>query len=388
MPVHTRRLIAAAAAATFGFVSFSAQAAAPTFAAPAHYAVGGLGGGSVHTDAVAAGDFNGDGYPDLVSADYYSGLGPRVMLNNGNGTFQAPGTVVTLQPLVGVVDSADLNGDGKDDLIATNAGSIWVLLSNGNGTFTQSWNVTEFQGGQEGVELADVNGDGKLDLGVQLRYGVKTYLGNGNGSFGTGVLTVVPDPTLSSFVYSDINNDGTLDMVLSLAFIGQSILTYLGNGDGSFTFNSLGVAPLVPGDVMVTDTDGDGKKDVVVLAEFSPTQNILVFKGNGTGGFTNPLTPARYNGGYFTGNAGMADFNNDGIQDVVIPDVTSQRVTVIIGDGNGGFTAGSSTSGVLIPQGPAVADFNQDGKLDIAVQGLTSIFNPASRLSVIRNTTP
>lgn len=387
MPVHTRHLVAAAAA-TLGFASLAAQAAAPTFAAPVHYAIGGTGGGSPHTDAIAAGDFNGDGYPDLVGTDYYSGLGPRVMLNNGNGTFQSPGTTVSLQPLVSVVETADLNGDGKADLIAANAGNVWALLSNGNGTFTQSWTQLEFQGGQEGLELADVNGDGKLDLGVQLRYGVRTYLGNGNGSFGAGTLTLVPDPTLSSFVYSDINGDGNLDMVVSLAFIGNSILTYIGNGSGSFTFSSIGVAPLVPGDVMVTDTDGDGHKDVVVLAEFSPTQNILVFKGNGVGGFTNALNPARYNGGYFTGNAGMADLNNDGIQDVIVPDVTSQRVTVIVGDGNGGFVPGSGSSGVLVPMGPAMADFDQDGKLDIAVQGLSGVFNPASRVSVLRNTTP
>ena len=387
MSIFTRTIIAAAAA-SLGLVSLAANAATPSFANPVHYTIGGTGGGSPHTDAINAGDFNGDGYPDLVGTDYYSGLGPRVMLNNGNGTFQAPGTVVSLQPLVSVVESADLNGDGKDDLIAANLGSVWALLSNGNGTFTQAWTQIEPQGGQEGVELADVNGDGKLDLGVQLRYGVKTYLGNGNGTFGAGVLTVVPDPTLSSFAYADINSDGNLDMVVSLAFIGNSILTYLGNGSGSFTFSSVGVAPVVPGDVMITDTDGDGKKDVVVLAEFSPTQNILVFKGNGAGGFTNAFNPARYNGGYFTGNAGMADMNNDGIQDVIVPDVTSQKVTVIAGNGTGGFIPGSSTSGVLVPMGPAMADFNQDGKLDIAVQGLSGIFNPASRVSVLRNTTP
>ncbi|HSW11790.1 MAG TPA: VCBS repeat-containing protein [Solimonas sp.] len=387
MSVYPRRLISAAAA-VIGLVSLSAQAAPASFAPAVNYAIGGSGGPGPHTNAMSAGDFNGDGYADIVSADYFSGAGPRVMLNNGNGTFQAPGIIVPLQQFVGVVEAVDLNGDGKDDLVATNAGSVWALLSNGNGTFTQAWTQLEPQGGQEGVQLADVNGDGKLDLGVQLRYGVKTYLGNGNGTFGAGILTAVPDPTLSAFAYGDLNNDGKPDLVVSLAFIGQSILTYLGNGDGSFSFSSIGVAPGVPGEVMIGDTNSDGKKDVVVLAEFVPTANVVVFLGNGTGGFSNATQPARFNGGNFSGNAGMADLNNDGHPDVLVPDVVTNKVTVVVGDGNGGFLPSGSYAVATSPQGPALADFNHDGKVDIAVGGIASLFTGASQISVLRNTTP
>jgi flagellin-like hook-associated protein FlgL len=129
------------------------------------------------------GDFNGDGLPDLVSADQGSNT-LSVLLGNGNGTFQAKQTYATgTEPLW--VSAGDFNGDGKPDLVSAdyNSNVLSVFLANGDGTF-QARQTYATGSNPASVEAADLNSDGVLDL-VAADYSsntVSVLLGNVGGT--------------------------------------------------------------------------------------------------------------------------------------------------------------------------------------------------------------
>src|SRR5262249_53283345 len=149
-----------------------------------------------------------------------------LLTNNGNGTFQIP---TPLPAGFGVYAAADLNGDGKPDLIGTGGSSVQELLGNGNGTFQAP---LALDGGQAPVSIlgGDFNGDGTPDLVVVdtgvgtggstvsgLGAGVSLLLGQGAGTFGPGTFYPLNyrgsgEP---SAVAADVNKDGNLDLLFS-----------------------------------------------------------------------------------------------------------------------------------------------------------------------------
>jgi hypothetical protein len=133
---------------------------------------------------------------------------------------------------------------------------------------------------------------------------------------------------------------------------------------------------------MAGDLDGDGRDDAVSVDSFSvfnapPSFSITVLLGDGRGGF-------RASRAYATGDGpvsgALSDFNGDGLLDVAVSAVGNSVVTVYAGDGTGGLAEIARSPVVRQPQTPAAADLNGDGSTDIAVPGV-------GQLSVLRNTT-
>ena len=188
------------------------------------------------------------------------------------GSFTAPTTYVAGQSAQSIV-VADVNGDGKPDLVIDNVYSdVSVFLGNGNGTFQNQ--RTFAASGVEIAAVADVNGDGKPDL--ILRNGILFGTGSGNFSPEVGV------PGGGSIdAVADINRDGFADLVVANSNNTVSVL--LGNGNGTFkqTGQSFAVG-LKPIAIAVADLNGDGNPDVVVSNENSDTVSVLLGYGDGS----------------------------------------------------------------------------------------------------------
>ena len=237
----------------------------------------GSGGGLA--DSVAVADVNGDGKQDLVAANYTSAT-VGVLLGNSDGTFHpavtyGSGGVIPLSVAV-----ADVNGDGKPDLLVANFWAsfqnpnpaVGVLLGNGDGTFQSA--VAYATGGTGGsnsggsVAVADVNGDGRLDL-LAANEGnatVGVLLGNGDGTFQPAVTYGSGGSGANSVAVGDVNGDGKLDLIVATSFPSATVGVLMGNGDGSFqpaaTYGSGGLNRA--SSVVVADVNGDAKPDLVV----------------------------------------------------------------------------------------------------------------------------
>jgi len=333
--------------------------------------------------AVATGDFNGDGKLDLVVANN-EGNNVSIFLGNGNGTFQ-PAVSYSAGPgtLPDAIAVGDFNGDGKLDLAVTSngnaTGNVSILLGNGDGTFQPA--VLYLAGSNpSSVAVGDFNGDGKLDLAVANNDGgnVSILLGNGDGTFQTALdFSVESGP--SSLAVGDFNRDGKLDLAVANNVSGNvSIL--LGNGDGTFqpAANYSSGTGSNPAAVAVADLNGDGKLDLAVANNGSANVSILL--GNGDGTFQ-PAANISTGTGSTPAGIAIGDFNGDEKLDLAVTDSIGGDVSFLLGNGDGTFQpAVNFAAGVGLPPGPmAIGDFNGDGRLDVAAAAVP----PNSGLAVL-----
>ncbi|MET0555938.1 MAG: FG-GAP-like repeat-containing protein [Vicinamibacteria bacterium] len=272
----------------------------------------------------------------------------------------------------------------------------------------------------QAATLGDFDADGRLDAayGLSLGTGVAVLLGDGAGGFGRPVVT---SPNLGSssgtvaLTTADFNRDGRLD--LAFADLTNAIV-FLGLGDGRFTTSVLGGTDLLIGGLDVGDFDGDGRADVAVARRpLAGTSQVLVFRGNGAGGFASPVSwnvpalqyprgvvAADLDGdgdddlavadefgdavGVLLGSPGLAlalrgpfpagdqavdvdagDVDGDGRLDLVAANQTAAAFSVLLADAAGGFGAPRSFAGPTQSAFVALVDLDADGRLDVAETG-------------------
>ena len=310
--------------------------------------------GGAETSSIAIADLNGDGKPDLIVTNCGACYGPPsitqgssvgVLLGNGDGTFQPAVTYSSggAVPLFAAV--ADLNHDGKPDVVVVNRNSngIAVLLGNGDGTLKAAVPYPSGAASPLSVGIADVNGDGKPDLIVANECGdsncngsIGVLLGNGDGTFQPAVAYLSGARYAEALTVADVNGDGKPDVLVAHEyFVG----VLLGKGDGTFqiarTFSSGGIS-IVPNSslIAVADLNGDGKPDIVVEDSqcCGSANGVLgVLLGNGDGTFQPVVVYGSGNGGwgtsFLTNNVAVADVNGDGKPDLVVANMCADNTS-------------------------------------------------------------
>ena len=220
------------------------------------------------------------------------------------------------------------------------------------------------------VAIGDFNHDGKLDF-ANAANNLQIFLGNGDGTFQSPTNYLV-GTVVYSIAVGDFNGDKNLD--LAAADLG-GLYVLMGNGDGTFQSPVLYSTACSPFFVATGDFNGDKKLDLLVTYSSGSCGYVSIFLGNGDGTFQQtPInTPPSYN----PAAVGIGDFNHDGKLDLAIAEQfgTVSQVEIMLGNGNGTFTAGSTCNVGSEPNGVAVADFRGDAKLDLAVSTLTGVTN-------------
>ena len=307
---------------------------------------------------IVVADLNGDGHPDIVVGQGSAGI--AVLLNNGDGTFSGPTYYSITWPSGssgGAVDGlavADLNGDGKVDVVTGDGalsgisgysyseGYYSVFLGNGDGTFAAASTygpvipTSPIHGGGQpinGIALGDFNHDGKVDIAIAAGAntydgpsGVEVMLGNGSGSFNTPPQFYAVGnyyQSTENISVGDFNKDGFLDLAVSNEGCGYAdgndTTILLNNGDGTFTVGQNLDNSCVTGSQVVTDLNGDGVPDLVIVSGDSPydaNTYLHVFIGVGDGTFAD-AGEFSTSTGYGSYGIAAGDLNGDGIPDVV-----------------------------------------------------------------------
>ena len=361
-----------------------------------------------YSNSQASGDFNGDGFADLVVTNYDSGntAGLTVYLSNPDGSLQ-PGVNYGAGD-IGYVTVGDFNGDGIWDIAASNYdGTVLTFRGIGNGSFIQGPSYSagsELEGITNGAFNTSTGVAGFNDIAVVgYSSGVALLINDGSGGFsvsspvsltsggceiaagtlnaptdtnldvavaecggsqvgvllndGTGVLTAAPDVSVGSYPYgialADIDGDHIVDIATSSG--SQNIAVALGTGSGAFGTAMLMPSSTViatspsfynpyPTEIQITDVDGDQVPDLVYTNSDYSTVGVMF--GTGSGSSTTPyfFDPVEFPTGQYAYGVSIADVNGDGAPDAGVAPDDFAGASVLINANGGGAAPNFSLS--------------------------------------------
>lgn len=298
------------------------------------------------------------------------------------GTLSAPVRLSSPGTDPAAFEVADVNQDGRLDAVFPNGPDSTVIVMPGDGTGRFGAPITSPApfAGASWVHLADLNLDGKLDyvmVGLSIpgdsfaSRRVAYALGNGSGGFGTPT-TIDTGRVVTKSRLGDFNGDGRADLMIA-GFDG-SIMVFAGNGVGGFSAGVV-VATVTAGsaEVAVADFNGDGRLDAA-LCYPSGVRDGRVFSvmlGRGDGTFT--MGADRYPAPSRSCGITTGDLNGDGRPDIVLNGWDSSQLHLVPNLGGGLMGTATILSGLpLQPTAVEVADVNGDSRLDLVVHSQTS----------------
>ncbi|MFK7923836.1 MAG: FG-GAP-like repeat-containing protein [Bacteroidia bacterium] len=355
--------------------------------------------------ALAFGDIDQDGDQDLLISGKGGPVKAALYRNDGSGNF----TEIMGTPLINVyggsVDFIDVNNDSFPDILITGATSSPVRTANlyindGAGNFSIAAN-TPFTPSQEGdIAFGDVDNDGDQDV-IMIGYNVSDmgfaalYLNNGSGVFTEAMNTPFEALWNGGVELIDIDNDDDLDVIMAGTNPNDNPSTTLYTNDGSGIFSLVANTPFdncAGGNIAYADTDNDGDQDILICGQNDNGTIISkLYLNDGTGAFS--LLSGTPFPGVNLGESALADFDNDGDQDVLI-----------LGTGPGGLADNSIIANIYENQGAntyiladslfgayfssnAFADIDGDNDLDLVIAG-TSTGSPVRAARLYTNITP
>lgn len=352
-------------------------------------------------------DFNGDGRPDVAALQANGSL--NVYLTPAEGTIVDANTPSTSSPGYGSYywfAVADMNHDGKPDIVARGASTAVVYVNDGTGKFTKNQRSLKDPARDEptywNAQVGDVTGDGIPDLvtiAVAYDFDYETfqstnyfieqvYPGKGDGTLGDAISTYEYaykgwlQPVVLQLELADMNQDGKLDLVTvfapndSTTVRWSNLLVQMGHGDGNFdpildnaadqTANSIlhynGI-----GNLVVDDLNSDGYPDVIYASnDGNKPGEIYIALNKGDGTLAQPVAVVNNVGSPFLDYVNVADVNNDGKADLLA--YSEGSVAIYLGHGDGGFDSAAKSQYIVgnsyyLRAMPA--DLNGDGNVDL-----------------------
>ncbi|HEV7571237.1 MAG TPA: FG-GAP-like repeat-containing protein [Thermoanaerobaculia bacterium] len=342
-------------------------------------------------------DLDGDGKLDIVAAGQDI---VAVMRGNGDGTFVVNsyvGKPRTLETgLAATLVIADFDGDHHLDVLAGSDETLTLLHGNGDGSLagyrkafletikTAGAETGSIKGTLGGLAVADFNGDGKPEI-VSKADGLVIIFNRGDGGFGPPLPLEVSngasttDPSVAvipiAFAAADVNRDGKADIVVMSRRVNPAsgypytseVLTYLGNGDGTFHAAKATTFDDFFGNLTLHDMNGDGKLDALIFSRDFFSGRTRLFLGNGDGTFSLPIV--------LPGSPDhIADFNGDGLADFISNSgFYSSGYKVLLNNGSGRYKEKETVDIPWYRRAIAVGDFNNDGKQDFIDANYTGV---------------
>lgn len=307
-----------------GLVSVMINTGSGAFSAGVTYSAG-IG----NVEDIALADFDNDGDLDIVTAGFF-GTSLGLILNQGDGTYSAPTTITSSTSLTGeTLDVGDFNNDGFVDIVIVDTTitnpSVFTFLNDGMGGFNQ---VTAGSlGGVQDIEdltVADFNNDGSPDVAVIndfINETVVVLTNNGLGGLTTVSTTAITGTSfLRHIEAADIDNDGDIDLAVSDTFGNNDIFVLRNNGGGTMTLDQTLTPTSTFGSNGFTfgDFNGDGFVDILTSDRFGNPDQTIVFINDGTGIYSTTLSfPNNNFFGSFNDDYASGDFDGDGDIDYV-----------------------------------------------------------------------
>lgn len=283
---------------------------------------------------VAVLDVDQDSDLDIAVVTYKAGES-AVLINDGLGYFTKNTTSLSNYQAVHIA-SGDINRDGNDDLVIQEYyGNTRVLFSQGNGQFyaDPAYEFTyNFEFNTSSIQTADLNDDGKLDIVITNTRGANAlWMSQSDNTF---TLQTFSDNSSSTVAINDVDKDGDLDLVVARYATKNQV--WKNDGQGNFSLYSEFDARRTL-DIELADIDGDGDVDAVIGEDYASSKGSFgVWTNDGQGHFSSPIVLDLVN--KTVESVAVADVDQDGDIDIYVGVKGAGKNVFYWNDGSGVLT--------------------------------------------------